>query len=248
VIITSADACPSFSLHPLWEFTQEYGELFAIFFLTLGAYLMIYGGKKFEFTMFVAATFSVGCVFFMIFFMFVMPPNQPEWTIWLCIVICMGLGSIAGNFVKQRARSGVVFIGALLGIFAGFGLYNALLYNLFEENHLLGLWITLMGSAIGVAMICVHFFDHAVIVGSSIIGSYFFFRGLSSFLGGYPNEFELYQQYINGKSRELPVSFYMYSSIMVVTAGCSFMMQSQMRRANESDYNYRPKDYNYRKA
>jgi len=43
--------------------------------MTLGAYLMIYGGKKFEFTMFVAATFSVGCVFFMIFFMFVMPPN-----------------------------------------------------------------------------------------------------------------------------------------------------------------------------
>jgi len=97
-------------------------------------------------------------------------------------------------------------------------------------------------------MICVHFFDHAVIIGSSIIGSYFFFRGISSFLGGYPNEFELYQQYINGKSRELPVSFYMYSSIMVVTAGCSFMMQSQMRKANADDYNYRPKDYNYRKA
>lgn len=65
---------------------------------------MIYGGKKYEFTMFCAATFSVATVFFLIFFMFVMPPNQPEWTIWLAIVICLGIGSTAGNYVKTRAR------------------------------------------------------------------------------------------------------------------------------------------------
>jgi len=189
VILKSPEACPSFSLRPLWEFSQNYGEVFAIFFLTLGGFLMIYGGKKYEFTMFVAATFAVGTVFFMLFFMFVMPPNSPEWTVWLCIVICLGIGSTAGNFAKRNARSGVIFIGAVLGIFVGFGLYNALIYQVCENNELLGMWLTLMLSAIGVAMICIHFFDHAVIIGSSIIGSYFFFRGLSAFLGGYPNEF-----------------------------------------------------------
>lgn len=140
-----------------------------------------------------------------------------------------------------------MFIGALLGVFAGFALYNSLLYNLFEENHLLGMWLTLMFSAIGMSMICIYFFDHAVIIGSAVIGSYFFFRGISSFLGGYPNEFELYQNYINGKSKELPVSFFLYSAIMVVTAASSFAMQHRMRKANSADYEYR-QDYNYRKA
>ena len=208
---------------------------------------MIYGGKKFEFTMFVAATFATGMVFFMIFFMFVMPPNSPEWTVWLLILICLGIGSTAGTFAKKNARSGVVFIGAVLGVFVGFGLYNMLIYQICENNELLGLWLTLMFSAIGVAMICIHFFDYAVIVGSSVIGSYFFFRGLSAFLGGYPNEFEIYQNYTNGTPKAMPVSFYLYTAIMVVTAGASFGMQTQMRRANASEYSYR-QEYNYRKA
>lgn len=248
VILTSADACPAFSLRPLWEFSQKYGEVFAIFFMMLGAYLMIYGGRKYEFTMFTAALFAVGLVTFMLFFMFVMPPNSPEWTIWLCIIICLFTGSSAGSFVKKRARSGVIFIGALLGVFVGFALYNALIYQICEENPLLGLWLTLMFSCIGVAMLCVYFFDHAVIIGSAVIGSYFFFRGLSSYLGGWPNEFVLYQNYTNGKMSEMPVSFYVYGSIMVVTAAASFAMQTNLRKNNAGEYNYRPKDYNYRNA
>lgn len=104
-----------------------------------------------------------------------------------------------------------------------------------------------MLSAIGVAMICIHFFDEAVIIGSAVIGSYFFFRGISAFLGGYPNEFEIYQNYTNGTPKAMPVSFYMYTAIMVVTAGASFGMQRQMRMSNASEYSYR-QEYNYRKA
>jgi hypothetical protein len=45
----------------------------------------------------------------------------------------------------------------------------------------------------------------------------------------------------------MPVSFYMYTAIMAVTALASFGMQSKMRQANAGDYSYR-QDYNYRKA
>ena len=46
----------------------------------------------------------------------------------------------------------------------------------------------------------------------------------------------------------MPVSFYMYTAIMLATAAASFMMQYEMRRVNIEAYNYRPKEHNYRKA
>jgi hypothetical protein len=245
VTITSSDACPAFSLHSLWDFTSKYGEIFATLFMALGVFLMIRGGRNYEFTMYIAAQFAVAMACIMIAFMFMMPPASPEWTIWLCIVVSLMIGSVAGSFSKQRARTGIIFIGALLGIFAGFGLYNVLIYNFSENNPLLGLWLTVMFSAIAVAMLCLHFFDYAVIIGSSLIGSYFFYRGLSVFLGGYPNEFVIYQDYVNGKMKEMPVSFHMYMVTIVVTAVASFAMQTNMMRNDKSgSYQYRQEGKN----
>lgn len=193
--------------------------------------------------MFIAACFTVAFSFLGFFFMFVMPPDTEEWTVWLLLFFCFFfLGSVAGRYAKDHAKTGVMFIGVLLGIFVGVGLYNMFIYNFFEGNNILGIWLTLMVSAIGVSTLCMTFFDNAVIFGSAVIGSYFFFRGVSVYAGGYPNEIVIYQDYVNNKMNEMPVSFLVYSAMIVATAGMSVLYQMKHRQSNAGSYSYAKKE------
>lgn len=59
------------------------------------------------------------------------------------------------------------------------------------------IWLTIAFCSVFVAVLSMIYFDHAVIIGSAIGGSYALIRGLSMLLGGYPSEFLLYTNYQN---------------------------------------------------
>lgn len=68
----------------------------------------------------------------------------------------------------------------LIGTWLG-GLFGAILYSLVfhifaRENPILALWLVIAFCAIVVSVLSMIFFDHAVIIGSSIIGAYVFVR------------------------------------------------------------------------
>lgn len=174
------------------SYFHNYGEFFAVIFMVIGLFLMIAGGKNYEATTFIAATISVSFLFLVLIFILAMPADSPEWSVWLLMFVCFWIGAGAGAAAKKHIKAGVFFIGMTLGVFGGIVLYNALIYKMCEERPILGLLITVLLTAIAVSSLCMIFFDHVIIVGSSIIGSYFFFRGLSVFAGGYPNEIVLY--------------------------------------------------------
>jgi hypothetical protein len=52
--MTSKDACPKLSLGTLWQFFNKYYYIFGLFMMLLGMFLMVFGGKYFKVTMFVA--------------------------------------------------------------------------------------------------------------------------------------------------------------------------------------------------
>ncbi len=235
------------SLGRLWIFFNDYQIVFGVLLVAVGGYLLIYGGKYHEQTMFLFGEIVVSTFFLLVLFAFVYPPNSPEWMIWLNILICLGLGALAGKVTQKYARFGVLLIGAIIGVMVGTVLFSGIVSKLATANPMLWLWFTIILSCVGVGYLSITYFDYAVIAGSSVIGAYIFIRGVSIFLGGFPNEFILYQNYKNGAVGAVQKTFFIYFLAMLFIAFTSFGIQMKMRSGNESQYSVR-KEAKYSKV
>ena len=92
------------------------------------------------------------------------------------------------------------------------------------------------------------FFDYAVIYSACITGSYLGVRGFSVFVGGYPNEFLIYDSMINRRFLENQQSLFMYLILMIVVASIAVQNQLRMRRENIEIFSYKRYDFKYRRA
>jgi len=58
-----------------------------------------------------------------------------------------------------------------------------------------------------------------------MIGSYSLIRGISCYIGGYPNEILVAEQLQEGVIDQIPSSFYVYFSFMVILCGFGYYHQ-----------------------
>jgi hypothetical protein len=141
-----------------------------------GLWLLIYGGKYFHVTMFLAGQVSIAAFIMIILFASVYPKNSPFWVVWLTLFVALGMGSGVGYAAQRWSRIGVLFIGAWIGGLMGGMLYSSVFYVFSEDNPLLAIWLCISFSAIIVAVLSMIYFDHAVIIGAALGGSYIFVR------------------------------------------------------------------------
>ena len=98
------------------------------------------------------------------------------WVVWLTLMVSVGMGAGIGYAAQKWARVGVLFIGTWIGGILGALMYS-LLFNVFSRNNpVLGLWLSVALTGVIVAALSMIYFDHAVIIGSAIAGSYAFVR------------------------------------------------------------------------
>jgi len=90
------------------------------------------------------------------------------------------------------------------------------------------------------------FFDYAVIGSACFVGSYLTIRGISFFLGGFPNEFIIYESLAkNGRMFHSPM-LYLYLLLIVVLTIFSVQNQLKKKAESESLYSYKKYDFRYR--
>ena len=144
-------------------------------------------------------------------------------------------------------------------------LYSMVFHVFSGSNPMVALWICISFFGILTAALSMIYFDHAVIIGSSLAGAYMFGRvriyfqshsiqGISEYGGGFPNEFLLYQQFAiirtDGSSTmgQIPSTFFGYFMVMAMCATLSITFQLKQREMNVDMYNYRKYDFKYRKV
>lgn len=98
------------------------------------------------------------------------------YVVWLTLMVSIGIGSGIGYAAQKWARVGVLLIGLWVG-----GLFGALLYSIlfsvFAGSNPLGmLWMCIAFCGVLVGILSMIYFDHAVIIGSSLAGAYIFGR------------------------------------------------------------------------
>jgi hypothetical protein len=100
----------------------------------------------------------------------------------LMFLAAFGLGSIVGIGMKKFARSGMIVTAAWIGGVLGCMTYSAVLRLITIEFYpLLLLWFTIIVYAGIAGYLANKYFDVAIIFGSSIVGSFLFFRVIRIF-------------------------------------------------------------------
>jgi hypothetical protein len=161
---------------------------------------------------------------------------------WICIGIAIAAGGVAGAVTYRLVW---VAIG-MLGIIAGLAL-GAILFTITAAAFEVGSpWLM---AIFAISFACLggwcawKYARDVVLIGTSLIGSYSFMRGCTTFFGGYPNEAELISDFQN----QLPVDdmeniFWIYLCMFIL--GTLFGIFYQIRHGrdhsaleNEASYN-----------
>ena len=121
--------------------------------------------------------------FLIIMYVAVIPIKSETWLIVVMFLAAIGLGSIVGILMKNFARSGMIVTAAWIGGVLGSMSYSAVLRLITIQTYpLLLLWLTIIIFAVIAGYLAHKYFEVAFIFGSSILGSFLFFRVSASFI------------------------------------------------------------------
>jgi len=95
-------------------------------------------------------------------------------------------------------------------------------------------WSVNVGLSIVFGALALCWFEVALILSTSLIGSFLTARGVSIVAGGWPNEFSLIQQIKSGGVEHIEPWFYAYlSGILVLTSLSSIIQLSRLSKIKE---------------
>jgi hypothetical protein len=106
------------------------------------------------------------------------------------------IGVFVGFILKKMLHIGAAIMGATGGAFIGLALYNLVFF--FSQSFVVLVMLSAAASLF-MAFLSFRYYDKIVILGTSLIGSYSFIRGVSLFVGYFPSEYTLFAQIARGK-------------------------------------------------
>ena len=185
----------------------------AILLIVAGAFIAFYGRKFFKWTISIVSggmTFFILMLLFSAFGMLKRLEGNKEGSVFLVVLaffLAIGLGVLVGFIILKLQRYGAAILIATVGFFAGVNIYNILLA--WTENLYIYLALA-FGCAIAAFYLSFKYYHKILITTTSVLGSYAFFRGISMFAGGFPNEIQLMQDLANGDAEKPGWPFYLY--------------------------------------
>jgi len=261
----------------LWRWADNYSYVIGAVLIVVGSGLIQFGGKHYLASIVTINTFGMMFLILFSLFGIVMPFSTPQFIVWVCVFMSLFIGLGLGIGAYQWPKFGIIsigmFAGGLLGLlfytvcFSNFGHQSEEAQKEVKQGQISIHYIdqkqapqTLKDSEysqlqncilLGIIMfsgLMLMFFDYAVIYCACITGSYLAVRGLSIFIGGFPNEFIVYDSMINQRFMQNQQSLFMYMILMIVVASVSVQNQLRMRRENIEIYSYKRYDFRYRRA
>ncbi|CAI2369987.1 unnamed protein product [Moneuplotes crassus] len=214
--------CQVGDLGALWRFVEANSIIFGIASMVIGFYNLILGRKFIKPTIGLIFLVTVVAVIMFFFYVFFLPRTTAKWVGWLILSISVVLGGIVGFFASKLVRIGVIVLGFWAGVGIGLLLNNLVFYHI---NHVSVVWILMGVFGLTLSVLSFFWYNYIVIICTSILGSYFFVRGIALMAGGYPNEFTIYSSIRNNSFQGMPGTFWAYVAGMVVACALGIIIQ-----------------------
>jgi len=226
------EGCTYPGMNELWMFMEEYNIVFAVAAILLGIFLIFFGLKLLRPTLFIFGFLSTVGILLLLFYGAILPADHALWVGWVVLGGSCILGLLVGYLTSKIAKIGLFLLGAWLGYVVGLILYGAFLYTI---NSQVTLWVTVSVLALVFGGLSFLVYEHAVIFGTSIVGSYMFIRGISLLAGGFPNEYTLIDDIKSGHMSGVGWKFYVYMASMLIAAVVGIIFQEKWKNRNKED-------------
>ena len=189
------------------------------------------GRKLWVFAIFLISAFLTMGIILLLFYTTFLKSTTADWVGWTVLGCSIIFGVILGLVMTKLQRVGAAIIAAWGGFVLGMVINESVLY-LVQNTWIF--WSVCAGCAIVAAVLVFVTYNHAIILATSLVGSYFFVRGISFYAGGFPNEYLLMKQLRNGVLVAEPWTFYAYlGGIVAATIVCAIVQYRALARMDE---------------
>lgn len=158
--------------------------------------------------------------------------------VWFAVYACYPYAAfLSYGAAKYPKTGGALIIGGCLGAFLGMVLNQIMVKHLADVDS--SWWIAILCICMFGCMILSSFFTlPCLIFLNAILGSYCFFRGFQIICkgAGYPNERMLYAVISSGQTSELSPFFWLWLTLMILTALISIYGQFQILKFKKEQY------------
>lgn len=243
VKISSKHGCYKFTMNPLFKWLHKNSFIFGAVLILLGMTVGLFGKKLFKPTICLIGTFAFLVVSMLFVFSVFFNRDTEAWVGWIVFAVCFILGCIVGLLLAKLSKLGVAIIAGWGGFCLGLILYNSFMYKLDGDKRIV-FWIFNISMAIIAGVLSIFLFDHAIIISTSIVGSYAFIRGISLYAGGFPDELDLIKMLEAGDGASIDPRFYGYMAGFLVASIICIILQYRMWNRSKDTHKH-PYHYRY---
>ena len=156
--------------------------------IVLGIFLAFFGNSLIPIAVFLVATFMTAALILIVLYSFIIGPTIKTWLTWMIVSLSLLVGLIVGILLARTRKLYAVVVAACAGFMTGVLLNVAVLY--LAKSKIL-FWSVNVGLTVLCALLALVWFNTAILLSTSLVGSYLTARGVSLFAGGFPNEYTL---------------------------------------------------------
>jgi hypothetical protein len=223
---SSQYGCPVVSFHMTIDFFANNTLPFGILLGSVGIFLIFFGLKMVKISISIITFFTGASVVASLCFEFIDLGYQQS-TIYGVLAGSVVAGILLSILAFKYEKFAFVLVGAALGIIIGFIFYNSVIV-LFSNTmtksprfHFIAMGVFALIGVVNALFLL----KDILILATSVIGSYFFTRAISFFLGGFPSE----TSFSNGFNHV----FFVYISAMIILAVLGMRRQLGSKREEE---------------
>lgn len=151
------------------------------------------------------------------------------------ILFSLGAAGASGWLIYKTVQIQALFLGGVAAFFLGFLFYAFVVAQLITQSVVL-MWITLIGFTVFGAYYTYKNAGHLIVQITSCVGAYMMARGISYFIGGFPNESYVISQLQIGNF-SFPGTAYVYVGVIVALAFAGHKFQEYMKFELTLDFN-----------
>jgi hypothetical protein len=219
---SSGKGCPLFSLGAFSKFLDEYYYLWGAALIILGGFLCFFGNKFVNLVIFLIVALAVFCILGSLFFYMFLNKVNEDWQKWVAIGVIIAVSLGLGYFAMRLRKWGITIVAAWAGVMFGF-----ILTTSFIVDNEYVYWAILVVCAIVAAFLAFKIETAVICAITSFVGGYCLVRGVSLYVGGFPNETQLHQEIKSGAVdwEAFDKKFYIYLGAIVVATILGFYFQ-----------------------
>jgi hypothetical protein len=240
ITFSHAAGCPVANVNGLVAYFTENPWVIAIILIVAGFIMNWWGGK---FIPWVVAIFS-GVVTFLVVLLLssvmglldYIDPTQDGGNVGLVVlafILATAFGVLVGFLMLKFFLIGFCIMGFFAGYTLGALLYTLVFISFLQSTYFLA-FLTFGLGFVG-AYLCFRFRKDLAIITTALLGAYAFVRGISMFVGDYPNEIQLYQD-IKNNTATYSYAFLGYLAAMAVLAVLGIIFQEKRHKHHVSEH------------